>query len=283
MTGTAVTAPSTSTTASAGVGEQRLNDGRTVTLRWAGPADVPAIARLFTDLSPESFRSRFHGGYAGPALALRLAGVDAGSGMACVVAESRDDPGHLAAEARYVPMGDGAAELGLTVADAYQGTGLGRLLLALLADRARESGVARLRAVVSLTNGAMLHLLEPYGWVLAEPTDLAVACIEIAPDGGRPGWPDGVTGRKVLVEQRGWFENAQVATLRAHGDSIRVCAGPHGAAGRGCPLLTAGRCALAEQADVIIDLVPDSEDHGARLLDAHRIRWPERLAPPPGT
>ncbi len=263
-----------------GAAEHRLSDGRTVVLRWAGPDDVPAIARLIAGLSPESFRSRFHGGYAGPALAARLAAVDPGSGMACVVAAAPDDPGQLAAEARYVPMGDGAAELGLTVTDAYQGTGLGTLLLARLAERAREHGVSRLRAVVSLSNGAMLHLLEPYGWVLAEPTDLAVACIEFAPGGGRPGWPDGATGRKILVEQRGWFENAQISALRAGGDSIRVCAGPHGAAGRGCPLLTAGRCALAEQADLIIDLVPDSEDHGARLLEAHRTRWPERLVQP---
>lgn len=265
-----------------GTGEHRLNDGRTVALRWAGPGDVPAIARLFSDLSPQSFRSRFHGGCAAPSLAVRLAAVEPESGMACVVAADPEDPGHLAAEARYVPMGEDAAELGLTVADAYQGTGLGRLLLALLVDRARESGLARLRALVSLDNGAMLHLLEPYGWVLAEPTDLAVACLEISPEGDRPGWPERVTGRKVLVEQRGWFENSQVTAMRVAGDAIRVCAGPHGGAGRDCPLLTTGRCALAEEADLIIDLVPASQDHGARLLEAHRRRWPGRLAPPSG-
>ena len=46
--------------------ERTLKDGRTVWLRTAGAADVPAIARLFTDLSPEAFRSRFQAGQPTP-------------------------------------------------------------------------------------------------------------------------------------------------------------------------------------------------------------------------
>ncbi len=47
-------------------GEYRLADGRVVVVRLAGPADVPAIAKLYQDLSPESFAGRFHGGRAAP-------------------------------------------------------------------------------------------------------------------------------------------------------------------------------------------------------------------------
>jgi GNAT superfamily N-acetyltransferase len=259
-------------------GECQLKDGRTVVLRTAAPGDAPSIARLFMELSPESFLSRFHSGGAGPTVVSRLARVDTVSGTVCVVAAMTDDPGSLAAEARYVPMGPGAAELGLTVLDGYQGNGLGHLLLGALVERARDSGLERLRAVVSLSNAPMLHLLEPCGWALAGPTDLGVACLEISVIGGMPGWPADVAGRKVLVEQRGWFETEQVAALRSAGNDVRQCPGPRRITGRTCPLLTSGHCRLAQEADVIMPLLPGDEEDCAHLIQAHRWYWPDRLA-----
>ena len=258
------------------LGERRLGDHRPVTLRMAGRQDVAAIARLFAELSPESFRSRFHSSWAAPDLLSRLASVDL-PGTVCVVAATASDGERLAAEARYVPMGDGVAELGLTVLDEYQGSGLGRLLLDLLVVRARDSGVRRLRAVVSLANAPMLRLLEPYGWALAQPTDLSVACLEISAIGGMPGWPAQVTGRRVLVEQRSLFDTERVAALRRAGDDVRLCAGPRAGRGRACPLLVAGHCRLAEEADLIVPLLPPGDEDSARILQAHRARWPGRL------
>ncbi len=262
----------------AGIGRHHLKDGRTFALRWATPDDVPAIARLFIDLSPESFRSRFHGGAMTPALATRLARVDRDAHMACVVAAPVGDPDHVIAEARYVGSGNDDAEIGLTVADDYQGTGLGQVLLSVLVGHAREAGLRRLHALVSVTNGAMLHLLEPFGWVLTEPTDLSVACLEISPAGQRPSWPDDVTGCKILVEQRGWYESAQTAALREAGAEVRQCAGPRPSTGRTCPLVTTGRCELAEQADLIIPALPADDQDCAAILAAHQARWPDRIA-----
>ncbi len=268
--------------------ERQLKDGRAVWLRSAGAADVPAIARLFTDLSPAAFRSRFQVGQPTPALVTRLAGITEPPGTVCVVASAvtREVPGAAAergpliAEARYVPLGEGTAELALTVRDDYQGAGLGRILLGELAERAPASRIERLRAIVSLSNTAMLHLLAPYGWVLAEPADeCSTACLEISATGGMPGWPADVTGRRVLVEQRGWFETSRVAGLRAAGDDVRQCQGPGRGAGRICPLVTSGRCRLAEEADVIVSLLPADDGDCAAVLDAHRQRWPGRLAP----
>lgn len=48
-------------------------------LRLAGPADVPAITRLYQDLSPESFARRFHGGRLAPSMLARLASFRAGT------------------------------------------------------------------------------------------------------------------------------------------------------------------------------------------------------------
>ncbi len=259
-----------------GTAEYQLKDGRAVVLRTAGPDDVPAIAALFTELSPESVRSRFNGACA-PALLARLARIEPAETVS-IVAAPAGDPGQLAAEARFVPAGAGVAELALAVLDGYQGTGLGHLLLGELAGRAGEAGFTRLQAIVSLANGPMLHLLEPYGWVLAAPTDLSVASLEISAAGGRPAWPADTPGQRVLVEQRSWFDGDRVAALRSAGNVVRVCLGPHGSTGRGCPLVSSGSCRLAEEADVIVPLLPGEDADCAAVLDAHQQLWPHRLA-----
>ena len=197
----------------------------------------------------------------------------------CIVAELPAEPGRLAAEARYVPMGDGVAELAITIGDSYQGAGLGQRLLRALVESAAADGIERLRAVVSISNARMLHLLVPFGWVLAEPTDsAAIAYLEISTQGGMPGWPADSAGRRVLVEERGWFGNARAAGLRSAGDDVRQCLGPSRRAGRSCPLLTTGQCQLAEQADLIVAGLPAGDEDCAAVLAAHRRDRPGRLA-----
>lgn len=261
--------------------EYGLAGGRAVVLRPAGPGDFPAIARLYGELSEDSFRSRFQSGVPVPELVAKLARFGPPPGAGSVVAAAAGDPGHLVGEARYVSLGERAAELGLTVLDGYQGAGLGRLLLAALVHHARDGGAERLRAVVSLANGPMLHLLEHYGWVLAGSADgYSVAVLEISTDGGMPGWPVSPPGRRVLVERRGWFDDDRVAALRSAGNTVRVCAGPRRESGRRCPLLVAGRCRLAEEADLIVPLLPAGDADCAAVVAAHRRRWPGRLALP---
>lgn len=257
--------------------ECQLADGRVVVLRLAGLGDVPAITGLYLGLSPESFYRRFNTEQPGPALVAQLASF--GTGDTCVVAALQSDPGRVVAEARYVPIGPGTAELALTVADECQGAGLGRVLLDVLVARARAEGLERLRAVVLLANTPMLRLLQHYGWVLAAPTeDFSVAFLEIPADGGMPGWPAGSAGRRVLVERRSWFDDQQVAALRSAGNEVRQCTGPRRDSGRACPLVTSGHCRLAEEADLIVSLLPGDEPDCTAVLAAHRRRWPHRIA-----
>ncbi|HEY6311091.1 MAG TPA: GNAT family N-acetyltransferase [Streptosporangiaceae bacterium] len=254
-----------------------LADGRTVTLRPVGPGDVAAITRLYMELSPESFRRRFHSWRPAPALVARLSSL--GSGTVCLVAAPLADPDWLIAEARYIPIGGEAAELALTVRDGYQGSGMGHLLLEALVQRAREDGLRRLRAVVLLDNIPMLRLLQHYGWALAAPTeDASVAFLEISVIGGMPGWPAESAGRRVLVERRGWVDDDHVAALRSAAKDVRQCPGPSQEAGRTCPLVTSGRCRLAEEADLIVSRIPATDPDCAAVLAAHRRRWPRRLA-----
>lgn len=211
--------------------EHRLSDGRHVVLRPAGPPDAAAIARLYGELSPGSFQRRFLSGRPKPAIVARLA--ELASGGFSLLAAPPGDPGTVAGEARYVPAGGGVAELALTVRDSYQGAGLGHLLLDGLARQARQDGLGQLRAVVLLDNGPMLHLLQRHGCALAAPSDdYCVASLDIATDGGMPGWPPGSAGHRVLVERRGWFEDARNEALRAAGYEVRQCPGPLEQAGR---------------------------------------------------
>ena len=257
--------------------ECQLADGRVVVLRRAGPGDVPAITRLYLELSPESFYRRFNTEQPAPALVAQLASF--GDGDACLVAAPPSDPGRVIAEARYVPIAPETAELALTVHDSYQGAGMGHILLDALVERARGERLERLRAVVLLANTPMLRLLQNYGWGLAAPTeDFSVAFLEISAAGGMPGWPAGSAGRRVLVERRSWFDDQQVATLRSAGNDVRQCTGPRRETGRACPLVASGHCRLAEEADLIVSLLPGDEPDCTAVLAAHRRRWPQKIA-----
>jgi L-amino acid N-acyltransferase YncA len=257
--------------------EYQLADGRPVVLRLAGPGDVPAITRLYLELSAESFYRRFNTEQPTAALVAQLASFGAGS--ACLVAAAPSDPGRAVAEARYVPLARGTAELALTIHDSYQRAGLGHLLLDALVTHARAAGLDRLRAVVLLANTPMLRLLQHYGWVLAAPTeDFSVAFLEISASGGMPGWPAGSAGRRVLVERRSWFDDQRVAALRSAGNDVRQCTGPRQEVGRSCSLVTSGQCRLAEEADLIVSLLPGDEPDCTAVLAAHRQRWPHRVA-----
>ena len=257
--------------------ECRLADGRMVTLRLASPDDVPAITRLYLGLSSESFYRRFYTARPSPELVAKFASLRRGT--VCFVAAPTADPGGLVAEARYLPVAPGTAELALTVWHGYQGAGLGQQLLDALVERAPEDGLDRLRATVLLENTPMLRLLQHYGWVLAAPIDdFSVAYLEISTIGGMPGWPADSAGQRVLVERRNWFDDQQVAALRSAGQDVRQCTGPLQRVGRACPLVTLGRCRLAEGADVIVSLLPAGEPDCAAVLAAHQRLWPYRLA-----
>ena len=67
---------------------------------------------------------------------------------------------------RYVPNADGGtAEFALTVADAWQGRGLGHALLDKLVGCARAAGYSALDGTILSANSAMLELVETLGFV----------------------------------------------------------------------------------------------------------------------
>ena len=146
-----------------------LRDGSTVHVRPTVADDVEAAATFLDGLSPEAHWFRFLGGGMS---ALRAARWLIGHGVGLVATAGVD--GHdVVAHACFVPEPNGErAELAFAVADAWQGRGIGTLMLAHLAQLAEASGVVTLTAVVHPGNHRMLSVLRDSGFALdvrAEP------------------------------------------------------------------------------------------------------------------
>jgi len=141
-----------------------LRDGSSVTVRPIRPSDAPALRAGFERLSEESRYRRFLSPMpelSGPMLRY-LTEVDHHDHEA-IIALTTD--GTLVGVARSVRSRSDAevAEAAVTVADDWQGRGLGTALLGLLADLAREEGITRFTALILATNRDMLDLLEGLG------------------------------------------------------------------------------------------------------------------------
>ena len=86
-------------------------------------------------------------------------------------------PGNLVGVGRYVREDDEHAEAAVTVADDWQGKGLGTALTRILAGRAAEEGIRTFTALLLAENDEMVGLLEGIGEVRV--SDRAGEAIEV--------------------------------------------------------------------------------------------------------
>ena len=128
--------------------------------------DRDAFSAWFGRLSDESRRKRFLGPK--PKLSAReltyLTNVDHVSHTALVAV---DGSGALIGEARYATAapGERIADFAVTVADEWQGRGVGTRLAARLIEAARANGMTRLTAMTLWENGAAIALLHRLGFL----------------------------------------------------------------------------------------------------------------------
>jgi RimJ/RimL family protein N-acetyltransferase len=146
-----------------------LRDGSTVLIRQVRGSDAPLLADGFARLSARSRQMRFLSSKTTLSAAeLRyLTELDHHDHEALGALNPADGRG--VGIARYIrdPGDPRAAEIAVTIADDWQGRGLGRELLARLSDRARQAGICRFTATVSADNVAMTGLLWKMGARLA--------------------------------------------------------------------------------------------------------------------
>ncbi len=140
-----------------------LRDGGTVAVRPVRPDDEADLARFFSSLSLESRVLRFFAAVSNAdASVKRMVQVDYTSryGIVAVAGAAARIVGH----AMYATIQPKKAELALAVADAYQGRGLGTILLGQLAEAAASAGIDVLEAIVLPENHQMLEVLRQSGF-----------------------------------------------------------------------------------------------------------------------
>jgi acetyltransferase len=149
-------------------GMVRLRDGTALPVRPMRPEDAGLERAFFNGLSERSRYQRFLNQMAQlpPAMLARFTQLDYDRELALVALDPAS--GAFAGVGRYAPNADGeTAEFALTVADAWQGRGVGRALLERLCDCARAAGYRTLFGHILNANQDMLGLALRLGFVHA--------------------------------------------------------------------------------------------------------------------
>jgi acetyltransferase len=144
-----------------------LLHAHSLTIRALQPEHADLEVRFGLALSAQSRYERFLGGGVKltPQLLARLVNVDFSRDAALIATVAFGDSETPVGVGRYaLADDDSTAEMAVTVADAWQGCGLGRLLLERVIDAARRNGVRRLTGDVLATNARMLALARRLGF-----------------------------------------------------------------------------------------------------------------------
>jgi len=144
-------------------GDVALRDGSTVHIRVMNRADEAGLCALLNSLSEESRWLRFYclqnsAGLA--AEAHREVNLDQAFGLIACSGDGERVVGH----AFYVAINEQRAEVAFTIANDFQGRGLGTILLCQLADVAAANGIKVFEAEVVAANHAMLHVFRESGF-----------------------------------------------------------------------------------------------------------------------
>lgn len=148
-----------------------------VQVRPIEPADGPALVAFHDTLSDRTVHLRYFGPH--PSLTAGdveyFTSVDHLNREALIAMIDRQ----IIGVARFDDLGGGRAEIAFVVADAWQGRGVGRLLLRELAQRARALGVKTFVADVLPGNARMLGLVRASGLPSREHLSRGVVTVEM--------------------------------------------------------------------------------------------------------
>ncbi len=145
---------------------EQLRDGRPVTIRALHPDDRDEMLAAIGRTSKQSLQRRFFvpkKGFSERELAFFL-DIDFETHVALVAQLDEDGQPAIIGGGRYIVGQPGHAEIAFVVVDAYQGQGVGTILMRHLAVLARDAGLKELIAEVLPENSAMLKLFRKFGF-----------------------------------------------------------------------------------------------------------------------
>ncbi|HEY6897027.1 MAG TPA: bifunctional acetate--CoA ligase family protein/GNAT family N-acetyltransferase [Rhodocyclaceae bacterium] len=150
-------------------------DGRHAVIRPVKPEDANLAQPFVQKLSQESRYYRFMNTIRelSNAQLVRLTQIDYDREMAFFAVTEEDGVEAEAGAARYASNPDGeSCEFAVVVADHWQGTGLGRRLMEIIIETARENGYKYMTGDFLSENTRMLHFVGTLGFVIsAHPED----------------------------------------------------------------------------------------------------------------
>ena len=158
-------------------GEIVLRDGSRLPVRPIRPDDAEREQRFFASLSERSRYQRFMQHLKGlsPQMLARFTQLDYDRELALVALKD----GEFVGVGRYAPTPDGStAEFALTVADAWQGKGIGHALLQRLTEAARRAGYQALEGAILNANRDMVELATHLGFAPQSQGDDEVTVVK---------------------------------------------------------------------------------------------------------
>jgi GNAT superfamily N-acetyltransferase len=160
-----------------------LPGGERVTVRAIRPEDAEGLQGYMRGLSGETRRSRFLGAVSelSPLQLDRLTRLNGLNELALIAFAGAGEAAMVAEAIQVTAPESGRCEIALSVADAWQGRGLGTLLLRDIECRARRLGARYLVGDVLRSNTAMKGLARKAGFAINGPCREA-RLIEIVKD-----------------------------------------------------------------------------------------------------
>jgi len=155
---------------------ERLRDGREVEIRALEPDDKDDMLAAVGRTGMQSMQRRFFvakRGFSEKEIAFFM-NIDFTSHVALVALAEEDEHKVIIGGGRYIVTEPGKAEIAFVVIDAYQGQGVGTLLMRHLAVVGRAAGLKELIAEVLPENAAMRKVFSKFGFQARRGGDLGV-------------------------------------------------------------------------------------------------------------
>jgi acetyl coenzyme A synthetase (ADP forming)-like protein len=143
--------------------EVALRDGSTVHTRPVRPEDEPELLAFLRSLSEGSLTLRFCSSAVDLEAAARAA-VKVDYVRRYGLVATTGQPPRIVGHAMYVGGSEGSAEVAFAIVDAYQGRGLGTILLGQLAEVAHTNGIQQFEAIVLPENHRMIEVFRASGF-----------------------------------------------------------------------------------------------------------------------